>query len=82
MPILAENPVHHSRIKHIDIRYHYIRDLVRDGVFNINYIKTDDNCADALTKPLLSHKFNTLTNVFMSTYDMFAGKAGKTGMTT
>ena len=42
----------HARTKHIDIRYHFIRQTVEDGTFDIVYCPTDDMVADALTKAL------------------------------
>ena len=49
---LSENPVHHKRTKHIDIRFHYTRDLVACGVIILKYISTADQLADLLTKAL------------------------------
>jgi hypothetical protein len=40
------------RTKHIDIKYHYVRDYVDQGKFKLQYISTDNNIADILTKPL------------------------------
>ena len=39
---LFENPVFHDRSKHIDIRYHFIRDCVQRGIVQLQYIPTDD----------------------------------------
>ena len=58
---LAKNPVHHQRTKHIDIRYHYIRSLIKDDTVNMQYIPSADNIADMFTKPVTKknlHKFN------------------------
>ena len=63
---LAENPVHHARVKHMDIRYHYIRDCVKSGIVKVGYVPTDKNIADVFTKPLDTRKFQDLTDVFMS----------------
>ena len=52
MIALCKNPVHHDRSKHIDIRYHYIRDCVEEGKIEVNYICTDDQLVDILTKSL------------------------------
>jgi hypothetical protein len=52
---LASNLVMHSRIKHISIQYHFIRELVQAGDINIIYVPTAYQQADFLTKPL-SHK--------------------------
>ena len=49
---LLENPVFHDRSKHIDIRYHFIRDMVQRGAVRVNHIGTDEQVADILTMPL------------------------------
>jgi hypothetical protein len=54
---LTENPVFHDRSKHIDMRYHYIRDLVQRKTVKLQYIATSEQVADILTKPLTSRQF-------------------------
>ena len=54
---LSENPVFHDRLKHIEMRYHFIRDLVQRGALKFQYIRTDEQIANILTKPLLASKF-------------------------
>ena len=54
---LTANPEHHSRTKHIDIKYHYIRQLVDDKDVSIQYIPTAEMAADILTKPLATNAF-------------------------
>lgn len=49
---LIKNPVFHKRSKYIDIRYHYIRDKYEQQDFLLEYINTNDQVADLLTKPL------------------------------
>lgn len=49
---LSKNPVHHDRSKHIDIKYHYIRDCVEKGQVEVDHIRTREQIADALTKAL------------------------------
>lgn len=49
---ISENPKFHSRVKHIDIRFHYLRDAVERGEVQIEYISSEDNPADILTKSL------------------------------
>lgn len=57
---IAKNPVDHSRTKHIDIRYHYIRECVQNGQIQLQYCPTEDMKADILTKPLAKQKFEYL----------------------
>lgn len=54
---LANNPVLHTRTKHIDIQHHYIRDEVTSGRINLVYTPTELMLADGLTKPLSRVKF-------------------------
>lgn len=49
---IAKNPEHHSRTKHIDICYHWIRDAVKRGVLQLQYLPSEENPADLLTKAL------------------------------
>ena len=48
----SHDPHSHSRMKHIDIRAHFIRDCVNDGVIDVTHIPGVENPADLLTKPL------------------------------
>ncbi|GJS87329.1 hypothetical protein Tco_0769965 [Tanacetum coccineum] len=57
---LSKNPVHHSRTKHIEIRYHSLRDNVQKGNILMEKIASKDNIADSLTKPLKRETFNYL----------------------
>ena len=59
---LIKNPTHHSRTKHIDMRYHYIRDKCEDGTIMVTYLPTDTMTADVLTKPLGRPKHESFTN--------------------
>jgi len=47
---LSENLVFHDRLKHIEIRYHFIRDWVQRGAVQLQYISIDYQVADILTK--------------------------------
>ena len=49
---LTKNPHLHERSKHIDVCYHYIRDLVEKGKLGVEYVPTSEMPADGFTKPL------------------------------
>ena len=49
---LAKNPQYHKRTKHIDIKYHFVREKVEDGQVILEYISTLDMLADIMTKPI------------------------------
>jgi len=57
---LANNPVHHGRTKHIDIKYHFVRNRVESQEIRVEYVPTDEMVADALTKPLSGPTFAKL----------------------
>ncbi|SPC60898.1 related to retrotransposon protein [Ustilago sp. UG-2017b] len=49
---VSRDPTQHWKLKHIDTKYHFIRDNVQDGKVKIKYIGTADNLADIFTKPV------------------------------
>ncbi|XP_059066185.1 secreted RxLR effector protein 161-like [Cryptomeria japonica] len=53
---LSENPLFHDKSKHIEIKYHFIRDCVEKGIVKLQYIPTDKQIADILTKALIKNK--------------------------
>jgi len=55
---LANDPVSHTRLKHIDVRYHFTRDAVQGGAVKLHHVPTDQMVADVLTKalPRVSHE--------------------------
>jgi hypothetical protein len=57
---LIKNPVYHERSKHIDTRFHYIRECVEDGKVAVEHIGTTNQLADILTKPLGRTRFQDL----------------------
>jgi hypothetical protein len=42
----------HSRSKHIDVRFHFLHDLTRDGVVTLQHCRSQEQLADIMTKPL------------------------------
>ena len=59
---LANNPVQHSRTKHIDIRHHFLRDHVAKNDISLEGVRTEDQLADIFTKPLDEATFCRLQN--------------------
>jgi len=57
---ISQNPVQHSRTKHIEIRYHFLRDHVLKEDIVISHVKTEDQLADIFTKPLDERRFSAL----------------------
>ena len=57
---LSKNLVQHLKSKHIEIRYHFIRDLVEERVVCLEFIHTDNQKADNFTKPLDGPRFESL----------------------
>jgi anthranilate/para-aminobenzoate synthase component I len=49
---LAKNPVHHERSKHIDTRFHFIKEHIKEGDVELVHVKTHEQIADIFTKPL------------------------------
>ena len=49
---LSKNPLFHKRTKHIDAKYHYIRELVNNGEIVFQHCRTEEKFADILAKPL------------------------------
>eukprot|EP00253_Pinus_taeda_P023444 PITA_23444 len=55
---LAKNPTYHSKTKHIDVQYHFVRDMIKDKKVLLVKVDTLKNTADALTKSVSSKKFS------------------------
>ncbi|MCO5566392.1 hypothetical protein L7F22_020069 [Adiantum nelumboides] len=54
---LARNPVYHSKTKHVDVKYHFIREMLEDNRIQLVKVHTTENPADLLTKGLLAASF-------------------------
>ena len=55
--MLTKDNKYHSHMKHIDLRYHFIREAVEDNIIRMEYIPTQENIADIFTKVLARPKF-------------------------
>ncbi|PNY03536.1 hypothetical protein L195_g026869 [Trifolium pratense] len=54
---LSKNPIMHGRCKHIDVRFHFLRDLAKEGTIELKFCKSQDQLADIMTKPLKMDAF-------------------------
>ena len=58
--VLSKNPVINGRSKHIDVRFHFLRDLTKDGVVKLGHCASEDQLVDIMTKPLRLEVFMRL----------------------
>lgn len=66
--LLAEHPHVHQRTKHIDIRYHCIRDYIIRGLVELEHVDTNNQVADLLTKSLGKQKFRDFKSLATDVY--------------
>ena len=57
---ISKNHVQHSRTKHIDSRYHFIRDLVEAKILTLNFVPTEKQLVDIFTKALDNRRYEDL----------------------
>lgn len=60
---LTKNDSNHGRMKHVDIKYHFVKDQVEKGEIAVKYCKTEEMIADILTKSLGKAQFVYLRNL-------------------
>jgi hypothetical protein len=63
---MATTEGHHDRSKHINVKHHYIREMIEQHVITLEKVDTSDNEADILTKPLTAQQFNKLKQRIMN----------------
>ncbi|XP_019090996.1 PREDICTED: uncharacterized protein LOC109128647 [Camelina sativa] len=59
---LCANPVFHSKMKHVALDYHFVREHIQSGMLRVTHVSTIDQLADALTKPLAGPRFHEINN--------------------
>ena len=57
---ISKDPVHHSRVKHIHIRHHFLRENVESGIISMEHCRTEEQVADISTKALDRSSFEHL----------------------
>ena len=54
---MSVNLVHHDTMKHVEMRYHYVRDMVQRHAMELDFVPMDEQVADVLTKSLVRGKY-------------------------
>ena len=67
---ISKNPCLHEKQKHIDIKYHYVRECVLDGRIHVQYLRTDLMLADLLTKAVQVGTFVEMISSLMGPTDI------------
>ena len=70
---LAHNATSGPRTKHVDIRYHFVRDYIEDGIVKILFVKSADNDSDIYTKNLGEELFNKHSKKYIETLEPIVG---------
>ncbi len=65
---LANNHTTSQRTKHVDTRYHFVRNYIEDGILKVVFVRSEDNDADIFTK-------NTIIELFLKHRNKFISKA-------
>ena len=65
---IGKNDVYHDRTKHIDIRHHFIRDDVKNHIYEINWIASKYQLADIFTKALNQLQYAFLCDRILNSY--------------
>ena len=64
---VSYNPEHHDRMKHVQRRHFFVRDMVESGEITVPFVRTDDNLADFFTKPFkTAKKFVAMRRLIMN----------------
>ena len=76
---LAQNAVSGPRMKHVDIRYHFVRDYIEDGIVKIVFVKSEDNDSDIYTKNLGEELFHKHSGKYIQAIDDDGKGVGNAG---
>ena len=77
---IAKNPIYRERSKHIDVRFHFIRDQAKEKNVQLEYIKSEDQVADIFTKPINSELFNKMKTLLRMVGGKRFGLRGDVGI--
>ena len=67
---MSYNPEHHDKMKHVERRHFFVRDMVESFELEVPYVSTKDNAADIFTKPMKdAAQFRALRRLVMNERD-------------
>jgi hypothetical protein len=69
---MADNVSLSGRTKHLDVRYHYVRELIEDGFIKIISVRSEDNFADGFTKNVSGSIYDAHITEFMAEHEAMA----------
>jgi hypothetical protein len=64
---IGDHATHHRRTKHIEVKYLFMRNEIKEGTFKLDHVKGTENLADVLTKVLTGPKFNKIIDNLLNT---------------
>jgi Reverse transcriptase (RNA-dependent DNA polymerase) len=67
---MAENNMSNNQTKHVNTRYHFVRELIEDGTIKVEFVRSENNDSDIFTKNVGKELYLKHSNKFMSTYEM------------
>ena len=70
---IADNPVSQRRTRHIDVRFHFVRDYINDGYVSVKYCRSKEMLADIMTKIMDRSTFSKLRDKIISDVSEFIG---------
>ena len=78
---MCENVTATARSRHIDARYHYIREYIEDGIIKIQFVCTKENLADVYTKNTKSEEYNSVHDYMVdrSQFEIREGVKSRSG---
>ena len=71
---LSMNLVHHDRTKHMEIKYHYVREMVQRRAVELRYVATKEEIVDVLTKLLCREKFEYFGDMLGVMHNVFVAE--------
>lgn len=61
---ISNNPIHHNKTKHIDIRHHFITDLIENKIVTLEHVANEKQLSDIFIKALDANQFEKLKDEF------------------